>query len=365
MRFLRASDFTNVAHSVKTKFVTVLHTNEKHVDDFDSEYSTDIVVSKEKNANSESPSTKKSKLGLGSSAKQDVEVEIPRGADPVVKTFYEGDRSRGDGQYEWAEYPPRQMSRKQALKADRVAIKLYKVKDTDKPVISGRFELRNHMLELQNPALISALKPILKNQEVFLDASEIARFVSPFRCLYFCADEIAQLQKTTEEPVLKQQLTLLLHVMGSIFGNVKSQVKQLQDSGLMTYKNAWIYYPKDSMVYMPGKDTERIFKVVNTRYETKPALMVVKAQEIQFDGKSFAWTPIEFKIAPWTGNKPIKDVKIYPLEFHPEADVVRERILERGRKVLDYQGLSYCKYTGVAYFEGEKDIEKHNVSTLS
>ncbi|KAF2670112.1 P-loop containing nucleoside triphosphate hydrolase protein [Microthyrium microscopicum] len=283
------------------------------------------------------------------------------GADPIVKTYYEGPKSRED-YYDWSEAPPKQLSKKAALKADRIAVKLYKVKDTSKPVIGSRFWLKYHMLEVQNPALISALKPLLEKQDVYVDPSEITKFMEPFRPLYFCHDEIAELHQNTEGDALKQQLLLLLKVMAEVFGTTKSQVKQLMASGLMNFKMAWIYFPKDCVVYHPGKDCERIFKIVDTKYLSKPQPhLAITAKEIQFDGACYSWAEVEFQLLPWEGNKPIKEVSIFPLEFHPDADAVRSRMIARGKKVLDFQGLSYSTYTGVAFWVGPKCTEKHNV----
>lgn len=363
MRWLRGEDITYATEAVRTKIVGLTHNNEKHVDDFASE-STLEVIDVQDNKTSKSPSKggKGSNRFSSSKSTKDAEADM-RGADPIVKTYYEGIHSR-EGAYDWSEVPPRMMSKKQALKADRVALKLYKVKDTDKPVVGGRFVLKNHMLEIQNPSLITAIKPILKKQDTYLDTSETARFMEPFRALYFSADEIIELQQQTpdNDPV-KQQLLLLVRVMGELFGNLKSTIRQLQTNGLMNFKNAWIYFPKDCVVYRPGKDTERVWKVVDTTYKTQPCShLMIKVKEILFDGTTYNWVTDEFPVLPWEGNKPITEVSCHPLAFQPDAAEISRRMIERGKKVLDYQGLSYCSYTGVAFLEQNEKVEKHNVS---
>ena len=70
------------------------------------------------------------------------------------------------------------------------------------------------------------------------------------------------------------------------------------------------------MAYRPGKDCETVYKVVNTTYKAKPCPHLhVDAKEIVFDGSAFAWVKTDFQLPAWSGNKPITDLSVYPLEF--------------------------------------------------
>jgi len=250
---------------------------------------------------------------------------------------------------------------------DGVAIKVYKIKDLEKPVVSGRFSLKYHMVEIQSPLLVSALCPILKDQDVHLDPTEIAIFHYPFRGLYFCSDKIMQLYKKQDDgPGLKEHLALLLKIMGDLFGNVHNQVKSLQSSKLISFKLAWAYFLKDSMMYSPGKDCERIRKIVDTSFKVnsvgKPFLSI-KCKEIVFDGETFVWQDQEAQIAEFDGNKPIKELAHYPLSFLDDPKSVIDRLTTRGKSVLEYQGLTYCEYEGLAIYEDDEvGVQKHNVS---
>jgi hypothetical protein len=57
---------------------------------------------------------------------------------------------------------------------DRVAIKIYKIKDHDQETISGR-----------TPLKIYAFKNIVKDENVFLETTEVAKFKEPFKPLFF------------------------------------------------------------------------------------------------------------------------------------------------------------------------------------
>ena len=286
------------------------------------------------------------------------------GADAIIKTFYEGKNS--DASYfDWVDYPPKQMSKSQAKAQDRVAIKTYKVKDRDKPSMAGRYPLKYHMIEIQNPTLVAALEPILKKENVYLDVNETASFTQPFRPLYFCQDDIMALYKSTPaDEALKGYLNLLLRLMDDMFGDVRTRKRHLQASGLVNFKLAWTYFPRGTIVYSYGRNSELLCQVEETSYRktTHGSVFVITGKVLTFNGDAFVWQESELETPAFEGNKPVRELLHYPLEFNPDRDDVRRRMLARGRRVLDLQGLTYCTYNGIAlYQEGKEKLEKHNV----
>ena len=290
------------------------------------------------------------------------------GSTPSVKTFFEG-RDSNDNCIDWVDYPPKQMSKSAARAQDRVAIKVYKIKDKEKPVMSGRFALKYHMIEVQNPLLVAALDEILKKEDVHLDVNETASFEEPFRPLFFCYDEIvAKYKSLDEDNPLRQYILLLTKVLDEIFSETRAKLYHLRASGLVSFKLAWTYFPKGSVVLSWGNNCELLCKVVDTIYKKiNPieTVMVVRGKVMRFNGEAFQWEDYELELPAFSGNKPVTDLPHYPLEFHQEADQVRARLAERGRKVLDHQGLSYCTYTGIGIYQEGKKLEKHNVRKVT
>ena len=284
------------------------------------------------------------------------------GTSAVVKTFYEG-RNSGMGHYDWVETPPKQLNKKLARAYDRVAIRVYKVKDPEQPTISGRTPLKMHMIELQSPLLIAALKDIVKEENVFLEATEIAKFDAPFRPLFFCYDKISSLHRNCDDFILKQHLALLMSVMTEIFGGFMTHLKSLQASKLISYKLAWTYFPRNSIVFANTEDCERLCRVVDTQYQMKPQpQMNVLCEELRFDGDSYTWKNVMLEVPAFAGNLPVNVLPCYPLEFHEDQDGVKARLIARGKKVLDYQELTYVEYSGIGTFKKGMENKKHYVS---
>ncbi|TVY65411.1 ATPase family AAA domain-containing protein FIGL1 [Fusarium oxysporum f. sp. cubense] len=287
------------------------------------------------------------------------------GADTVIQTLYEGknsDPARND--WDWQDFPPKQVSKAIAKARDRVAIKVYKIKDIQKGAISNRYPLKYHQVDVQNPLLVSAIEPILKKENLHLDVHDTAVFKEPFRPLWFCQDEIRDLYRNTkQDDPLKGYLQLFLRVLDEIFRDLKIKRRNLLDKDLIDFRTAWTLFPRDSTAYSYGMNSEFIAKVDGTEYDTNEGVMqlVLTAKVMAFNGEEFIWRKKSLTINEFAGNKPIRDLRHYPFERHPKKDAIEQRLVSRGRKVLDLQGLTYCSYNGIALHPGESGVEKHNV----
>lgn len=324
-----------------------------------SDFSTDSGDSSKKSAPEKKKSTP-ANASLGGCGKNG---EL--GASLSVKLMYEGPRSLDD-MYDWVDYPPKQLSKSAAKAHDRVAIKAFKVKDLEKPVMSGRFSLRYHLLELQNPLLVAAVAELLKKQDMHIDVCQNAKFMYPFPELYFGYDDIVAKHRSLDEkdpahPV-RPFLLLLIRLLDDIFTDTRAQLKGLRTDNLISFTLAWTLFPKNTTVISWGNNCELLFKVTETAYQSsngKKAL-IVKGKVLRFDGRGFLWEEYCMRFNSFAGNLPVTELPAYPLEFHDTAADVRARLTARGKKVLDYQGLTYVNYTGIVIHVEDKDTSKHN-----
>ncbi|KAF5005785.1 hypothetical protein FDECE_7795 [Fusarium decemcellulare] len=286
------------------------------------------------------------------------------GADTVIKTLYEGKNSDGRNDFDFQPYPPREISKSAARAQDRVAIKVYKIKDLVKGRVSGRFPLKYHRVDVQNPLLVAALEPILKKENIYLDVHDIAIFKEPFRPLWFCQDDIRELyRETKQDEPLKGFLQLFLRVLDEIFRDLRAKRHHLLEKGLIDFRTAWTLFPRDSTAYSYGLNSEFICKVDGTEYDCSDgvAQLVLTAKIMSFNGEEFVWRKKSLTINEFSGNKPIRELRHYPFDMHKDKHSIMERLTARGRKVLDLQGLTYCSYNGIALHPGDQSVEKHNV----
>jgi hypothetical protein len=181
--------------------------------------------------------------------------------------------------------------------------------------------------------------------------------------LYFGWADIVELYKNTDpESPLKGYLELFVRLLDDMFSELRVKMKHLRSAKLMNFKNAWAYFPKDTTVYSFGKNSELLCKVKSTAY-VKDGLAIT-GRMLAFNGEEFVWQDTTLVIPPFHGNKPITDLMYYPLEFHANPEGLKTRLKERGRRVLDLQGLCYRTYNGIALVNrGNDEVLKHNVDS--
>lgn len=210
--------------------------------------------------------------------------------------------------------------------------------------------------------LIGALKDVLKDESIFLEATEVAKFKAPFKPLFFSYDNIVSLYKKSTQGPLKQHLGLLVQVMHDLFDPIFAKLKNFKASGLITYGLAWTFFPRDSLIYSAASDCDRVLKVIDTAYvKDVDERLEIDAKEIAFDGERFAWRTVKVSIPPFQGNRPVATLSNYPLEFHASRAELKARVIERAKKVLQYQGLEYREYKGLGVMTKSCIMEKHNV----
>lgn len=285
------------------------------------------------------------------------------GTSTAVKIFYEGKPNR-NGIMNWVETPPKQMKVKVAKANNRFAINIFKVKDHSLPTINGTTPLKIQSVQVQSAVLVNALKDIVKDEGMHLETTETAKFDEPFKALFFSYDKIkAMTQGKHQDKLLSAHSALLLQVMEELFGSIMTSQTHLKSSGLMSYKLAWTYFPKGSMLFCGTSDCERVCRVSSTLYMITSCaqFLQINCEELSFDGELFTWKPATLKIPAFAGNFPIQNLPCYPLSFHENPNGVSERLVGRAKKVLDYQELTYCEYAGVGLRETSNGIERHNV----
>ena len=236
------------------------------------------------------------------------------------------------------------------------------VKDLDQDTVGGRTPLKIHSIEIQSPILVSALKPIVEEVGIFLDEHDAAKFHEPFKPLFFCYDKILALRdQAAKDPIFKDHLALLTQLMNELFGTMRKKLHSLKQSQLITFKFAWTYFPKGSVLFCGAEDCERLFRVLDTAYicDREGDRLDISCEHIIFTGMTFEWEITTLKIPAFSGNVPITSLPHYPLEFNTDVEGLKARLATRGKNVLDYQGLEYREYTGTGL---DDRCKKYNVS---
>ncbi|UPL03968.1 hypothetical protein LCI18_014902 [Fusarium solani-melongenae] len=280
------------------------------------------------------------------------------GANPIIKTMYEDETPGGVNQ--WTDESRGQISKEAADDQDSAAIKLFRTKDHGKIGVNGGYHWKICRVDVQNPRLVSALAPILKEENVHLDPRSVATFKEPFRPLWFQQRNIVDLFCKKHEYPLEPFLKLFVDILDELFRALSAKRAKLLQSELIDFSTVWTLFPRNSSVYSyMGSHTLR--KVDSAEYQGSRSncQLVITCKAISFSGEGFYWSKGYLVIPGFAGNKPIRELDCYPFEFHNDKDSITKRLTARGRKVLDLQGVAYRTYNGIAIYEAERRLRQH------
>ncbi|CAI4217141.1 unnamed protein product [Parascedosporium putredinis] len=251
--------------------------------------------------------------------------EPETGVHAKVKYYYEGkDSNPGAELYNWADYPPKQMSPAAVKNFDMFAITVFKIKDRDKVALGNRFPLKTHKISVFNRQLIATLAPIVKEEGCHLDLN-------------------AHAEAAPHNDPVKPHLELLIKVLDDAFSDMRPKLASLKEARLINYRLAWAYFPTGCIIHTHTKNAEILAKVDGPASYTAEG-MNLDAKVLEFNGDSFGWRKCPLQIRPFTGNKPIIDLPITP-------------------RMLDLQGLCYRSYNGLAVHINNGEVETHNVES--
>lgn len=288
-------------------------------------------------------------VGLGLSSRVDKNASRPKTTtENKVKVFYEGpDFDSDDSDSEWVEdlEPPSLLSRAfRAMKKkskSNAAIELYKRRsddDYDKLYIEKvRFDIR---------PLRDALKDVLEPDDFsfrYWD-DDTAESTTPHSALYFARHRITELSKMSDDDEVRRRCSLLRDVTQEIFLDKFEEIEALNQEGAITFELLWTLFPPRG-IYGLGTNPPRALRV-NT-YKQDHWKATIENEAVMFGGFCFVIRFIENTIPRFTGKMEL--AKLLPggqpyLDLHQDNGKLREQLIERGRKALDFQTARYMLY---------------------
>lgn len=287
------------------------------------------------------------------------------GRSATTKIFYQNLEAGP----QWVEYvPPALPDSRAAASSEAAAIQVYKIEELDswnEP--TGQYFPES--VKIQSPFLRKELEPILKDYHV--DTQDDCLIIKwPLRPLYFERHRILELSQTVEDLNTREHLNLLCEVIADELGTVIDEIDELvTKEKKITHDLLWALFPQDSLVVAPQLDCTQGCCVEESKYlnlperSPVPRLFLLYIRRIEFDGYQYGFRYRTFQIPKFTGKKLITDLPIYPYTARENSDAFRERLVERGRRVLDFQSVHHMEYrcipADVIELSDDKAVKKH------
>ncbi|KAL4992734.1 hypothetical protein BDW68DRAFT_183952 [Aspergillus falconensis] len=187
--------------------------------------------------------------------------------------------------------------------------------------------------------------------------------------------ELKQLAKTEKKKKARKiaalkarQLKVLVKYLDTDYAETKKTLYPLLEANTITFDLLWALFKPNTIAYAPtygNQDEPRAFKV---EYAVKESSFMkgqwynIEGRYLEYDGKTFGMGTMEAVVESFKGARKITSLGCYPLRYHRDADDVRAKLIERGKKFVSLKGMNYRFHKGMAFYKKKRTVIKVNIN---
>lgn len=288
--------------------------------------------------------------------------------------FVRDRENAGEGELLYTEHMPAKLPYNKDAKRNALAIHTYMDRKRS-PVFDRHPRLKTTHIRIQSPILRAELRNIIRGYNLDFDNEDGVTIYAPFEPLFYARhdiwrrfEELVELKSNAPEDDVEllekcDHMKLLIDdVLNGAMGEIIEEAENLELQKKITYNLLWTLFPHRSIVLT--KDIAgyrqayqvRKYEYLSMTDETRvPVMFDLTCQYVHFDSFQFGFLPKSLPIGHFEGVKDIEDLDIVPLGAFPEDDELRLQLIERGKKLLDYQDVRHVQINPV-----ELDGSKQN-----
>lgn len=179
--------------------------------------------------------------------------------------------------------------------------------------------------------------------------------------------EIRDHEDTTLE--MKQATDALVSFLDPILAPAVRALSQTRDTGKISYDNIWQVFPPSELIVTTTRGVPRLGRVL--KYEREDSLEEhslaewrIHFEKLAWDGSSCGYLEELARIKPFSGDRDVNSLGVYPVSFHKDPEGFRNAMLERGKKFERLRGYHSQTYKGSMYLvENKTSTSKGPVSS--
>ncbi|KAH0537656.1 hypothetical protein FGG08_005569 [Glutinoglossum americanum] len=282
-----------------------------------------------------------SKLKLWRKPKAPME---PEGMKCSIKNLYYVSQRPGHGY--WADKMPKQIPEPMDTPENAQFALVVK----QRPGHGGKKKFEIDSILIQSPLLKNALDTVLKGFPGVTPGLSSLTFTPPFKPLFYRWDELVKAVEEEENPVTKKHLDLFFSIVEPELKDTIKVRDEFVAHGVVTFQHIWTIFPAGTMIFTTQDDQECAYKLNNSMevQTTCGKFYQLECENVDWDGQKFGKNHRNLMIPYFPGTHPISELNAFPLEYHPEHKVVKERLLDRGKRFEQLHGQHYKMYKGIA-----------------
>lgn len=259
-------------------------------------------------------------------------VKVPEvGSSCTVMRLWEGDGP--NNRRVWLTEPPEPEQEEETPieESPQYAITLLhkRSKDTGKQYLET--------IIMRGPEIRKFLEATIPNISSFYNEEEHGILQrSPFRGLFWHLDYIEAAANGPDRK-LSEVTSLLLGVLRDEFRDLLSKRKEMVANQEINFDTVWtLFKPGRTCVteYASDMVAAKVTSITFSRDPMGHLYFRINHNTLAWDGEYFGWSDSYTDIMEYGGRKKIRDLDIFPIEFH-EDQSLSEKLIARGRKWMN------------------------------
>ncbi|EMD40005.1 hypothetical protein CERSUDRAFT_46125, partial [Gelatoporia subvermispora B] len=218
-------------------------------------------------------------------------------------------------------------------------------------IMNSRGQYSHTEIDIKNPILIEFLREIHHNVRGY-DLVRSSPTVNPR--LFFHSRKA--IQQTLQQEADTERREVLEHTQQYILedhGQTISEFESLTKQHSVTYDLLWALFEPNVLVYNFhwGTEQPRILLAHTTAYKSPnggPDYFEIKCDVVTNDGNAFGVSEITLAIQKFSGARKIQELGTFPFQCHRDYALLRQQIIDRGKRLANMVSYSYNQTSGPA-----------------
>ncbi|KAL9000466.1 MAG: hypothetical protein Q9169_000983 [Polycauliona sp. 2 TL-2023] len=161
---------------------------------------------------------------------------------------------------------------------------------------------------------------------------------------------------------------VLIKYLDKDYAETKKTLYPLLESNTITFDLLWALFKSNEIAYCPtysNPDEPRAFKI---EYATKENSFMkgtwynIEGRYLEYDGKQFGMGTMEVEVEQFKGPRKISSLACYPLKYHKDAESLKLKLIERGKKFVALEGMNYRFHKGMGFYKKKRQVIKVNIN---
>lgn len=163
----------------------------------------------------------------------------------------------------------------------------------------------------------------------------------------------------------------LLAFLGHIFAPSVLSLAQFKQTGKISFPNVWQIFPPSSVVKTRFFGVDTVCRVVKyKRVERSDGRLIgwaIDMEYVDWNGETSGWTTTTLTIWEYESHRKVAGLPVFPIELSSEADFIKARFTERGRRWAELRGYHFevANGTKIQLKTGELQQRPVSINPLS